>query len=63
MTDTLPAETKIQSRSWLKTYYFTRAAVSLVWVAIAFHLREGPAGPRRRPTGRLPRLGRDRQCR
>ena len=36
MTDTLPAETKIQSRSWLKTYYFTRAAVSLVWVGIAF---------------------------
>ena len=36
MTDTLPAETRSRSRSWLKTYYFTRTAVSLVWVGVAF---------------------------
>ncbi|WP_250468252.1 DUF308 domain-containing protein [Caballeronia sp. GAFFF2] len=32
----LPEKTLANAERWLKNYYFTRAAVSIVWVALAF---------------------------
>jgi hypothetical protein len=41
---TAPSTTrgKVGGSSWLKNYYFTRAAFSIVWVGAAFALADGP---------------------
>jgi uncharacterized membrane protein HdeD (DUF308 family) len=36
MATHLPDTTRFQDERWLKHYYFTRAAFSVVWVALAF---------------------------
>ena len=36
MTNHLSDTTRLQGERWLKHYYFTRAAFSVVWVALAF---------------------------
>jgi hypothetical protein len=41
-TATSTARGNVGSTTWLKKYYFTRAALSLVWVAAVFGLADGP---------------------
>ncbi|MDT5150861.1 MAG: hypothetical protein QOI01_2594 [Mycobacterium sp.] len=41
-TATSTARGNVGSTTWLKNYYFTRAALSLVWVAAVFGLADGP---------------------
>lgn len=41
-TATSTARGNVGSTTWLKNYYFTRAAPSLVWVAAVFGLADGP---------------------
>jgi uncharacterized membrane protein HdeD (DUF308 family) len=45
MTDTtLTQPNSLHGNQWLKHYYFSRAAFSIVWVAVAFTLAKGMPG-------------------
>src|ERR1700712_3568997 len=44
MATHLSDTTRLQDERWLKHYYFTRAAFSVVWVALAFAIGQHAAG-------------------